>query len=44
MVLEGIDAKIISLAEADEIRKYDQLLADVVDVDDFDPDIYKTLR
>ena len=44
MVLEGITAKIISSDEGDEIRKYDKLLADVVAVDDFNPETYKTLK
>lgn len=44
MVMEGIEAKIITANEGDEIRKYDQLLSDVVAVDDFDPDTYKNLK
>lgn len=44
MLSEGLTAKIINQAEAQEIEKYDQLLADVIDVDDFDPDTYKMLK
>ncbi len=44
MVREGLEADIITPEEAAEIRKYDKLLSDVVDVDDFAPKIYKTLK
>ena len=44
MVREGLETKIITSKEAAEIKKYDKLLSDVVDVDDFAPKIYKTLK
>jgi acyl-CoA dehydrogenase len=44
MLIEGIEANIITSNEAEEIRKYDQLLSDVVDVDDFDQKTYQNLK
>ncbi len=44
MISEGLAANIITQSEADEIIKYDKLLADVIDVDDFDPEKYKNLK
>jgi acyl-CoA dehydrogenase len=44
MITEGIDAKIITSGEGDKLRKYDQLLSDVVAVDDFDPASYVNLK
>lgn len=44
MIKEGLAAKIITQKEAGEIEKYDEILSDVIDVDDFDPDAYKTLK
>ena len=44
MVREGIEAQIITAKEAAEIKKYDKLLSDVVDVDDFTPKVYKTIK
>jgi len=44
MLSEGLEAQIITEKEADEIRKYDQLLSDAIDVDDFDPETYKKLK
>lgn len=44
MITEGINAKIITKDEAENMRKYNKLLADVVDVDDFVPKDYKLLK
>ena len=44
MINEGLAANIITQSEADEIIKYDLLLSEVIDVDDFEPEIYKSLK
>ena len=44
MINEGLAANIITQSEADEIVKYDLLLSEVIDVDDFEPEIYKSLK
>lgn len=44
MIMEGMEAKVITEKEANEIRKYDELLKDAIDVDDFDPEVYKSLK
>lgn len=44
MINEGLAANIITESEADEIIKYDLLLSEVIDVDDFEPEIYKSLK
>jgi len=44
MIAEGLEAKIITDKEATELRKYDKLVLDVINVDDFDVATYKTLK
>ena len=44
MIKEGLEAKIITDKEATELRKYDKLVLDVINVDDFDVATYKTLK
>ena len=43
MSSQGI-VKIISKKEAEELRKYDKILSDVIDVDSFDLKTYKNLK
>ncbi len=44
MIQEAINRSIITKEEAQKIKKYDELLWEVIDVDDFDIKEYKTLR
>jgi acyl-CoA dehydrogenase len=44
MIIEALKVKIISKKEAEELRKYDKILSDVIDVDSFDLKTYKNLK